>query len=307
MTARLQIALKTLETHRSPLILGYLALTGVFAMLSIQTYLGSSLPPGLALATLGMIFGIYLLNQFTDVEEDATNDGSRHVVFEKRVLYLGLLALSLGGTFTLLAMLGKLRGFHIVVVVLGGAYSCPILPWKRRDGSWGLARLKDITLVKNLVVAGLWGAFMVLMPVLYSERPLDGSHSLLFLGGGFFVAAFCNTLFADVLDLPGDSIAGIPTLPVKFGVRFCHGVIALTALAWVLIVAYAFMEQWLDLSHLAVLCIPAVYPLTYIYSHWRWPQRRLLVQLLMETDLVCFAAGTWLLSSAATTGLQRAL
>lgn len=290
-----RIALASLAPHRSALLLGYLALTGVFSILSVEAYLGSRLPFGLAVATIGLIFGIYLLNLFTDVEEDFTNDHSRQIVMDKRGFYLTLLVISLGGTLTLLAMLGKLHAFHIGVVVLGGAYSFQILPWRKQDGTWEFRRLKDVTLVKNLIVAGLWGAFMVVMPVLYAGESPAGLHALGYLGGGFFLAAFCNTLFADILDLPGDRIAGIPTLPVKFGTRFCYTLIAFLGSAWLIFLGLSYAQGWIDGLHAAVLSIPALYPFTYVFNHRRAPDRKGLTHVLMETDLVVFAAATWLL------------
>jgi 4-hydroxybenzoate polyprenyltransferase len=291
----LQSTFDRIGQHRSTLLLGYLALTGVFSMMSVEAYLGSNLPLGLALATVGMIFGIYLLNVFTDVEEDFTNDISRRIVLDKRPLYLALLGLCLGGTFAMLATLNKLHAFHLAVVALGAAYSFHVVPWRSQAGTWTFRRLKDITLVKNLVVASLWGAFMVVMPLLYSGRPLAESQMLFFLGGGFFLAAFCNTLFADILDLAGDTVAGVPTLPVKYGTRFSFAIIGSLAVSWLGIIYFAYTQNWMDGYHLGVLAIPALYPLTYLYSHYRFPDRKFLTHVLMETDLVIFAAGTWLL------------
>ena len=111
-------------------------------------------------------------------------------------------------------------GFTAVIVtciplVSGILYSEPLLP-----ASWGYRRLKEIPLVKNVLVAGAWALTLSLLPVyIDSHTPSFGT----FITGLFFLhCVFIGSVLPDIRDREGDAIAGITTLPVLIGIRLTN-------------------------------------------------------------------------------------
>jgi 4-hydroxybenzoate polyprenyltransferase len=74
-----------------------------------------------------------------------------------------------------------------------------------------IPRLKDIPLMKNLVVAASWGLVTVLMAA--------GNEQIGILAPIYFMMSqdFINTVLYDIRDSDGDRINGVRTLPVMIG------------------------------------------------------------------------------------------
>jgi len=79
-------------------------------------------------------------------------------------------------------------------------------------------RIKNITWVKNLYTAMLGAPGFILAPYLYVGAPID-VFSIGPMVIGFFMVFFVE-MFWDVRDVKGDTLSGVKTVPVVYGLRF---------------------------------------------------------------------------------------
>lgn len=162
----------------------------------------------LLIASFLVIFAIYNLNKLTDIEEDSVNVPERAGFIEKNKR---LVTWDTVASFIVALSLSFLQNPLSIFIILfpfcmGVIYSIKISNF----------RLKDITGIKNIVVALSWavlGAFIPLA-VSFSDYLLI---SLIFYF--FFIKCFINTVVFDVRDIEGDRLSGVKTIPVFFGRR----------------------------------------------------------------------------------------
>lgn len=157
-------------------------------------------------------FSVYNLNRKTDEAEDAINRQDRYIFTKKYEKHLFTAALA---GYGLAILLGALHGWMALLVILiplisGILYSIPCLP-----PASGYHRLKEIPVVKNLVVGIAWGATLTLIPVTILEAPITPATAITFI---FFSSyAFIASTLPDIRDKEGDEKAGIRTIPVVIG------------------------------------------------------------------------------------------
>lgn len=279
-----------LSRVKPALILFYLSATGFLTMLSVQRYLGLRFEVMPALCFTSIIFGIYTFNRFTDSAEDFANDEGKFLYFKSKPAYLVLSMASLAaGTLTLLAQ-EKLTWLHGLLLCMCFCYSCRIIPWFGQSGV-RLIRLKDVPLVKNLLVSFLWSASILALPAFFASRSLPFSHNFGVLAGGVFLMILNNTLVHDAMDEYGDRLAGISTVPTLVGAR------ATMVLLWCIDGAW--------LSFLAILCATgrihpaaAAVPVIIVCFSWGYgalyasgKATRFIVDFLSESDLIVLSVG----------------
>jgi 4-hydroxybenzoate polyprenyltransferase len=91
-------------------------------------------------------------------------------------------------------------------LVANALYSSRLVP--------GLPRLKDIPVMKNVVVAISWALVCTLLPAAH----MGSLNSMVFLTIIFMTAkSFINTVLYDIRDLEGDRESGVRTIPVLLG------------------------------------------------------------------------------------------
>lgn len=158
-------------------------------------------------------FYIYTFNKWTDKCEDEINNPNR-VVFANRygnILYVlsliflvSLLVLStiFGGILLLLVT--------VVPVICGILYSFPLLP---KQISY--RRLKEIPFVKNIVIGFSWALLYSFQPVYFTHGIPDSSTIVTFVL--LFLWGIVTSVIPDIRDMPGDTKAGIKTVPVILG------------------------------------------------------------------------------------------
>jgi 4-hydroxybenzoate polyprenyltransferase len=158
-----------------------------------------------------LVLSIYQWNRLTDVREDAVNCPDELAAAEKargriRVFCLLGALLALGGSL----LVGRAAGALVVLIglLLGWLYG-----FRSGAESFGLKRLFGI---KNVSSAFGWTLVTVLYP---------GLHSGVGLRAAFWLAAACMFLAVwtvevlwDIRDVRGDTVAGVPSLPVVLGV-----------------------------------------------------------------------------------------
>lgn len=171
-----------------------------------------SLPITLVLSLV--VFSVYNLNRKTDQAEDALNHQRRFSFTRRfeRPLFIAAL-----GSYTLAAAIalvsGALPALTAVMIPLtcGIVYSARIFPSRYR-----VRRLKEIPLVKNILVSIAWGATFALIPVTFSRLPPDQNTLLVFLF--IFSWTFIASVLPDIRDMEGDFQVGVVTIPVVLGI-----------------------------------------------------------------------------------------
>lgn len=277
-------------------ILVYLSLTGCLCMYAVQRYLGSGFDAVNCLSFMGIIFGVYTLNRFTDTAEDFTNDIGKLLFFQKKRMFLWLAVSALAGSIAILVAERRLNWMHFLLLAMGFGYSYRIIPWFSLSGGYRLMRIKEMTFLKNLSVSFLWGASVFVVPLLNAPSGLHGSFAVWMLGAGLFLSTLNNTLFDDILDEPGDRVAGIRTLPTAWGVRKSQFLLLSLDALWLAGVAALGIAGRIDASHALFLAALGLYPFVYIGLNLSGRAPKGLVDALSESDLFLFAAGMLLLS-----------
>lgn len=171
-------------------------------------------PAPVALAIMLLVpFSVYNMNRKTDEEEDSVNHPGRYKFtkrFEKPLSYGALVA------YALAVLIAVPFGWGAVLVTLvpliaGVLYSMPVLP-----KGFGYRRLKEIPVMKNIVVGGSWSVILVLLPGMVAGAPVTLQTGLCLLF--FFSYAFIASSLPDMRDREGDARAGVITIPVLIGV-----------------------------------------------------------------------------------------
>jgi 4-hydroxybenzoate polyprenyltransferase len=166
-------------------------------------------------------FSVYNLNRKTDEAEDALNHERRFRITKKFQPHLFISALAAYIVALIIAAFHGIAAFGLAIVPLlsGIFYSVPILP------RWcGYRRLKEIPVMKNLVVSTSWALSASLLP-LFMTASIPGVTTLI-----VFLFIFCWTFVASVLpdirDRSGDFATGVATIPVLVGVARSRGILS---------------------------------------------------------------------------------
>ena len=171
---------------------------------------------------------IYSINRLTDRKEDAINLPHR-IQFPHRIR-ITLLIVSLIVYVLLLGIIFQKNflsfAISLLPLVIAFLYS--------------VCRLKRFFLVKNVSIATAICASVLIVPAYYENW--TGVWGILYLF--FFFMSLTNTVLFDIKDTRGDSIFGIRTLPVLFGVpvtkKICY---FLVAAAFIMIIPLFFMNR----------------------------------------------------------------
>ena len=194
----------------SSLFMGMQGMGMVYTSCLIQ---GLQPSPAILAIMLLVPFSVYNMNRKTDEKEDSVNHPGRYGFtkrFEKPLYYGALVAYALA---VLIAVPYGVGGVLVTLVPLiaGVLYSIPVLP-KR----FGYRRLKEIPVMKNLVVCSSWATILVLLPCVASGTPVTIASCLCFVF--FFSYVFIASAMPDMRDREGDALTGVRTIPVIIGV-----------------------------------------------------------------------------------------
>ncbi len=198
------------------------------------------------------MFSIYSLNKLTDAKEDSVNlpERTRYIQYNQQLILL----LSIFSCFAAI-LLGFLVSFLSIFIILfpfivGIFYSIQINP--------KLPRLKNITGVKNLMVALSWAVTVSLLPETYLYD-ISNMVSLIFYF--IFVKFFINTVIFDIRDIEGDRKNNIKTIPVVIGQQKTKKMLLIihsTLIPWIVVSIYCgFFTRYLPVL---IFCI--------IYGYW---------------------------------------
>jgi len=205
-------------THRTPAwassiaaVLRFLVHSNLFISLStvsvvVTTVRLAELPlePLPLFIVFAVTMFVYTVNRFTDLEEDEQNV-PRRAAFTKRygrlwlaagvALYVAAIAIAVA-----LGLPGAIYMFLPLAVVL----------------LYSVGGVKQVFLVKNLVVGFAWGAIPLGVGYYYDRL---ASVEILFLFAYVTVMITIAAVIFDVKDIEGDRAENIPTVPNLFGPR----------------------------------------------------------------------------------------
>ena len=193
----------------------YLALGGVglsvfsTVALNLQHHLGAY-----AISFL-MIFAMYNMNRYSDIQEDVMTHPKRHsfvVKYRKYIEFSAILAMIIS------LVVGYVKNVSIIAMILlpmalAVLYSFKWIP----DKVFMYSRFKDIPLMKNVVVAFCWAVITTGVVVTYSDSAF--TFAVFSVALIVFTRFFINTVVFDMRDVRGDRKHGTHTLPVLLGLR----------------------------------------------------------------------------------------
>jgi 4-hydroxybenzoate polyprenyltransferase len=218
-----------------------------------------------------VVFSVYNLNRKTDEAEDAINHANRFSFtrrFEKTLIFAAIFAY---GTAVLISFLISPAASVVTMIPLvsGILYSLPLLP-----RSCVHRRLKEIPVMKNLIVSFAWGVSFALIPALMAGETAGPATIIVF--GFIFCWTFIGSVLPDIRDRSGDAATGVTTIPVLIGVR--HSRILLTVFCLVSgLVIVAAGARVLAATALAVIISSLVYSQGCI----------ILIEQIRDNDLLC--------------------
>lgn len=189
----------------------FIASTGFFETYIGYLLLGLNPQIPVCFAVFLMTFSVYSLDKTTNSNEDTINMPERAGFLagrKKLILYYSLAAYALSALLILREMPTALPVIFIPLAA-NAVYGSKLIP--------GMPRLKDIPVVKNLVVAISWALVTTLLPAMQAPR-ITGTIVAFVL---YFMLAkvFINAALYDVRDVKGDREMGVKTMPVLLGSR----------------------------------------------------------------------------------------
>jgi 4-hydroxy-3-methylbut-2-enyl diphosphate reductase len=173
---------------------------------------------------------MHILNHLTGKKSDQFNDPDRANFYDKHMVFLSILALMAGGIGLIIAFtIGPIPFVVLLAMsILGLSYNLRIVP--ERFAFIRYRRIRDIPGSKTILIAIAWGIVTSLFPPLSISAKIDTGTILVFLWSTGMV--FVRTAFFDTLDMQGDRIVGVETIPILMGerrsMRLLKSILALT-------------------------------------------------------------------------------
>lgn len=181
-----------------------------------KTYIGyillGEVPKTLTCVIVFLIsFSVYSLDKIADLDKDVINMPQRKSFLYGRKRLVFSSSLAAYALAVLLTLLSTPLALPVVLIpiIANAFYGTKLLP--------GIPRLKDIPVMKNVVVATTWALITTLMPALSSGHL--GVLNIAVVGYFMFVKTFVDTVLYDMRDIEGDRQNGVRTVPVMLGMR----------------------------------------------------------------------------------------
>jgi 4-hydroxy-3-methylbut-2-enyl diphosphate reductase len=173
---------------------------------------------------------MHILNHLTAKKSDQYNDPDRAAFYNKHKIFLTFLALTAGSIGLVIAFTIGPTPFVVLLAmsILGLSYNLRIVP--ERFAFVRYRRIRDIPGSKTILIAIAWGIVTSLFPPLSISAQIDTGTFLVFVWSTGMV--FVRTAFFDILDMQGDRIVGMETIPILMGekrsMRLLKSILALT-------------------------------------------------------------------------------
>lgn len=205
----------------------FLGVAAAFQLYAINLYLHQQNSFLIIILFFLVTSGIYLINRVVD-KEDKFNNINRWNFFNKSPLvanaWLFLSSIFIISPFLILLFLNsiKLSIIFLCIAILGLAYSIKIIPIPSLK-SYNWISLKDIPILKNIIVCILWGGSALLVSVFSYTKSYLQVFDLIVILITFSITALSGSVGADSRDIEGDKIRGLITLPILLGeIKTCY-------------------------------------------------------------------------------------
>lgn len=238
----------------SSMFTGAVVVAILYISFLLQGILSSAL---LLIATFFLGISVYSLNKVTDLEEDLVNLPDRARFVKKNRDYLLFTSLESINIAVVLAFLSNPSAIIVILLAfsVGVFYSIGM----RR------LRLKNILLLKNIMIAGTCTVAAALLPLaVHAGIPFI----ILMVAYYIFLKALINSVLFDVRDIEGDRKAGVRTIPLSLGRNKTRNLLLLlnsTLIVWVAVSLF----QGLFYPYHIVLILSVLYGYWYILRFTR--------------------------------------
>ena len=234
--------------------------------------------PNFIFATFFATFSVYSLNRLTDKEEDAINMPERVAYIKGREFPVLILIIFSYGFAIVLGLSISILTMPILLVPLfsGIAYSVKI---------FSRVRLKDIPVVKSVIVSSCWATGAAFLP------PIDSGKSFILIFSVFyffFLKSFINTVLFDVRDVEGDSKSGTRTIPVLIGIPKTR-LLLLTLQSLLVIWLIISLKSGFFLKFAPILLFSMFYGYFYILffcNEGFWRKRKFSLDLIVDGEWI---------------------
>jgi 4-hydroxybenzoate polyprenyltransferase len=188
----------------------FIGTVGFFKASIIYIMLGLTPDFRICMAVFLLVFSIYSLDKLTDSKEDAINMPGRvdFIKRHRRIIYACSIASYLLSALIVLLVKPWALPIMLLPIVANAAYGSRISPH--------IPRLKDIPVMKNLLVAFIWASLITVLAA-WGETDLIG---IAFISYFLLAKSFINTVLYDIRDLEGDRKNGVRTIPVLVGPKW---------------------------------------------------------------------------------------
>jgi 4-hydroxybenzoate polyprenyltransferase len=194
----------------------FLTISSIFTGISgfCMTYtgyilLGINPNISICIAVFLMVFSVYALDKITDSDEDAINMPERGAFLANRKKLVKGCAISAYALSALIVFHDNPLSLTIILfpIAANAVYGTRLHP--------SIPRLKDIPVMKNLVVSFSWALATALLPAVHMVSAEFWLVALIFYF--MLVKDFINTVLYDIRDTEGDRVNGVRTIPVILG------------------------------------------------------------------------------------------
>jgi 4-hydroxybenzoate polyprenyltransferase len=242
------------------------------------------------------VFGIYVINRFTDIE-DIINNPEKRLFFTQHSFLLPFAIILISGSTLLLLVSGKFTLFHLILIICGITYSVKLIPYFSKNKTIRYIRIKDIPYAKTLVLSLLWGnAFFVINWLVYPASVTDPSLLVLIIIS-WTIQIIMNTLFSDIRDCRGDKAVGVRTIPVVLGIKRTYVYFfILPGVLWFFTIIYLLLTHTIPLGLGILFFALLFYPLVYVAAFYAKRFPKTYVDFLIESDIIILSVGLIVLS-----------
>jgi 4-hydroxybenzoate polyprenyltransferase len=272
------------------MVLVFFASTASFAMWSGAFLLGIEPQMEYIITWWCIVFSVYGINRYTDIE-DYLNDSAKRDFFVGRKKYLYFSVAILSGSLLWLLATGSLTLYHVLCVYAGIAYSVPLFPWITKKLQLRWVRLKEIPLVKSLLVSGIIGTSFFALYFM-DKNIVVSKLEVTVLMVGSTLSMFINTVFCDIRDIVGDKAAGIKTLPVLLNAKktiiYC---LVFPSMVWVLTLTAFYSFSLISIPVLVFLIGITFYPAIYIGLYYKKTVPNRIIFIIADSCVLVFAIG----------------
>jgi len=247
------------------------------------------IPAALAIGFL-VPFAVYNLNRKTDHSEDAVNHQDRFTFTTRFDGPLSVLAfLAYTAAYLIAFPFGALSIFVVSIPLICGAlYSIRWIPPPSP-----FRRLKEIPVMKNIIVAFTWSSVSALLPVCLLHGSPGIKTGIVFIF--FFSYVITSTTIPDIRDREGDALAGVRTIPVLIGTENTRRLlIAINLLVGAVVIAKS--SSIMTFMVVLILGIAVLYTQFCIQIFDRVNKKDFICDFLIDGQFVIFGVAIFTLS-----------